>query len=153
MREKESPSRDRENNQRSSRSASSRDQSRGSIPGVRKTGWENSDNERGEWQELRRINAAKAFLKRQEERELENQNEEIPANKILITKSPGRPRTSDNLRKENKVLLSLNDEDYEELKRLQKILGKKTLTSTVEYFLQLGITKMREDFLSASEKK
>ena len=41
--------------------------------------------------------------------------------------------------------------EYEELKRLQFIMNKPTLTATIQFFMNEGIEKVRDDFMSIRE--
>lgn len=55
-------------------------------------------------------------------------------------------------KKSKKVLLSMTERDYERLQHFQKLLNKNTLTSTIEYFIEQGIEKTRDDFDRVREK-
>lgn len=58
----------------------------------------------------------------------------------------GAPKKDDSEKKTKKVLLSMTEKDYERLQRFQGLLNKNTLTSTIEYFIEQGIEKTRDDF-------
>ncbi len=54
------------------------------------------------------------------------------------------PKAEDQL-KSKKIQFSMTEKRYEEMKRLQKLLGKNTLTSTLEHFIDLGIERAYEE--------
>lgn len=59
----------------------------------------------------------------------------------------GRPKIEDKEQiREKKVMMSFTQSEYNELKRMQKLLNKSTLTSTISYFLDRGRVAVREDF-------
>jgi hypothetical protein len=64
----------------------------------------------------------------------------------------GRPKLEKEEQRTKKVLLSYTEKEYEELKRMQAILGKATLTATIQHFVDRGIEKTKEDFMSAFER-
>ena len=64
----------------------------------------------------------------------------------------GRPKLDKEEQRTKKVLLSYTEKEYEELKRMQGILGKNTLTATIQHFVDRGIEKTKEDFMSAFER-
>lgn len=64
----------------------------------------------------------------------------------------GRPKLEKDELKTKKVLLSYTEKEYEELKRMQMVLGKATLTATIQHFVDRGIEKTKEDFMSAFER-
>jgi hypothetical protein len=64
----------------------------------------------------------------------------------------GRPKLEKEEQRTKKVLLSYTEKEYEELKRMQTILGKNTLTATIQHFVDRGIEKTKEDFMSAFER-
>lgn len=55
-------------------------------------------------------------------------------------------------KKSKKIIFSMTEKRYEELSRMQKFLGKKTLTSTIDYFIDQGLEKVREDFENIRER-
>lgn len=63
----------------------------------------------------------------------------------------GRPKATKEEKREKKVMLSFTEKEYEELKRLQFIMNKATLTATIMFFLNEGIEKVREEFISIRE--
>lgn len=63
----------------------------------------------------------------------------------------GRPKATNEEKREKKVMLSFTEKEYEELKRLQFILNKPTLTATIQFFMHEGIEKVRDDFMSIRE--
>jgi hypothetical protein len=62
----------------------------------------------------------------------------------------GRPKLDE--KKEKKVLLSFTQSDYEQLKKLQIMLGKSTLTATILYFMHEGMQKVQNEFENVWEK-
>jgi len=64
----------------------------------------------------------------------------------------GRPKLEKEEQRTKKVLLSYTEKEYEELKKMQSILGKNTLTATIQHFVDRGIEKTKEDFMSAFER-
>ncbi len=63
----------------------------------------------------------------------------------------GRPKASEKEKRDKKVMLSFTDKEYEELKRLQFIMNKPTLTATIQFFMNEGIEKVRDEFMSIRE--
>jgi len=62
-------------------------------------------------------------------------------------RSVGRPSIDDpSQKRDKKVTLSLTQDEYDELKRMQKLLNKSTLSSTILYFMDRGREAVREDF-------
>ena len=62
-------------------------------------------------------------------------------------RSVGRPKEVDLSKKRDKKLnLSLTQEEYNYLVKMQKALNKPTLTSTILYFMERGQEAVREDF-------
>ena len=57
----------------------------------------------------------------------------------------GRPVKEDSEKKTKKVLMSFTEKEYEKILHYQKMFGKKTLTSTLEYLIERGEEKVRED--------
>ena len=59
----------------------------------------------------------------------------------------GRPPVEDKEQiKDKKVMMSFTQSEYDELKRMQKLLNKSTLTATINYFIDRGREAVREDF-------
>lgn len=59
----------------------------------------------------------------------------------------GRPKIEDKEQiKEKKVMMSFTQNEYDELKRMQKLLNKSTLTATISYFMERGREAVKEDF-------
>ncbi len=59
----------------------------------------------------------------------------------------GRPKIEDKEQiRDKKVMMSFTQAEYDELKRMQKLLNKSTLTSTISYFIERGREAVREDF-------
>ena len=65
-----------------------------------------------------------------------------------FNKKNGRPTKEETEKKTKKVLLSMTEQQYEKMQRYQKMFGKKTLTSTIEYLIEQGEDKVLEDFES-----
>lgn len=62
-------------------------------------------------------------------------------------RSVGRPKIEDkDLVRDKKVMLSFTQAEYDELKRMQKLLNRSTLTATISYFIERGREAVREDF-------
>ena len=62
-------------------------------------------------------------------------------------RSVGRPKQEDLSKKRDKKLnLSLTQDEYDYLVKMQKALNKPTLTSTILYFMERGQEAVREDF-------
>lgn len=59
----------------------------------------------------------------------------------------GRPKVTEENRKNNKVMMSFTDVDYEEIQRYKKILNKATITSTLEEFIKIGMEVKRREIL------
>ena len=64
----------------------------------------------------------------------------------------GRPKKEETEKKTKKILLSMTEKQYQKMQRYQILFGKKTLTSTLEYLLEQGEEKVREDFESLRER-
>ncbi len=64
----------------------------------------------------------------------------------------GRPKKEETEKKTKKILLSMTEKQYQKMQRYQKLFGKKTLTSTLEYLLEQGEEKVREEFESFRER-
>lgn len=64
-------------------------------------------------------------------------------------RSVGRPKQDDLSKKRDKKLtLSLTQDEYEYLVKMQKALNRPTITSTILYFMERGQEAVREDFRS-----
>ena len=62
-------------------------------------------------------------------------------------RSVGRPSIDDpSQKREKKVMLSLTQDEYEYLTKMQKALNRPTMTSTILYFMERGQEAVREDF-------
>lgn len=62
-------------------------------------------------------------------------------------RSVGRPKQEDLSKKRDKKLtLSLTQSEYDYLVKMQKVLNRPTLTSTILYFMERGQEAVREDF-------
>ncbi|PHR71309.1 MAG: hypothetical protein COA66_09915 [Arcobacter sp.] len=65
------------------------------------------------------------------------------------TRSAGRPVQEDkSLIKDKKVMMSFTQDEYDELKRLQKLLNQPTLTATLYDFLERGKKSLQSEFSS-----
>lgn len=63
-------------------------------------------------------------------------------------RSYGRPAQEDKSKlREKKVMLSFTQEEYDELKRMQELLNKSTLTSTINFFIARGREALAEEFM------
>lgn len=72
-----------------------------------------------------------------DDRELENRK----------NRNVGRPKIEDKDQiRDKKVMMSFTQSEYDELKRMQKLLNKSTLTATISYFMERGREAVREDF-------
>lgn len=59
----------------------------------------------------------------------------------------GRPKIEDKEQiRDKKVMMSFTQSEYDEFKRMQKLLNKSTLTSTLHFFIDRGVEAVREDF-------
>ena len=62
-------------------------------------------------------------------------------------RSVGRPTQSDKSKiRDKKVMLSFTQDEHDDLQRMQKLLNKSTLTSTILYFIDRGREAVKEDF-------
>lgn len=67
----------------------------------------------------------------------------------MSEKKAGRPPLRDeNDRRTKKVMLAFTKSEYEELKKMQIILNRPTLTSTIQFFIDKGMENVREVFES-----
>jgi hypothetical protein len=62
----------------------------------------------------------------------------------------GRPKVDE--KKEKKVLLSFTQKEYDQLKKLQIMLGKNTLTATILFFMNEGMQKVQAEFENVWER-
>ena len=59
----------------------------------------------------------------------------------------GRPPLKDKSQeKSRKVLMSFTEAKYDELKRLQLLINRQTLTSTINFFMDEGIKTYKAEF-------
>jgi hypothetical protein len=59
----------------------------------------------------------------------------------------GRPPIEDKDQiRDKKVMLSFTQSEYDELKRMQKLLNRSTLTTTIQYFIDRGREAVEKDF-------
>lgn len=59
----------------------------------------------------------------------------------------GRPKTLDKSQiRDKKVMLSFTQEEYNDLVKMQKLLNRSTLTSTISYFIDRGREAVEKDF-------
>ena len=62
-------------------------------------------------------------------------------------RSVGRPSLEDSSKKrDKKVMLSLTQDEYDYLQKMQKTLNRPTMTSTILYFMERGQEAVKEDF-------
>ena len=64
----------------------------------------------------------------------------------------GRPKKEETEKKTKKVLLSMTEQQYQKMQRYQKMFGKNTLTSTLEFLITQGEERVSEEFESFREK-
>ena len=57
----------------------------------------------------------------------------------------GRPAKKDTDKKTRKVLMSFTEKEYEKMLKYRDMFNKKTLTSTLEYLIERGEEKIRDD--------
>ncbi len=68
-------------------------------------------------------------------------------NKATGTTKSGRPPLKDKSQEQSKkVLMSFTEAKYEELKRLQTLVNRQTLTSTINFFMDEGIRSYKAEF-------
>lgn len=59
----------------------------------------------------------------------------------------GRPKVEDKSKiRDKKVMLSFTQDEYDELVKMQKLLNRSTLTSTINYFIDRGREAVEKDF-------
>ncbi|MCK5678300.1 MAG: hypothetical protein KAH72_07495 [Flavobacteriaceae bacterium] len=59
----------------------------------------------------------------------------------------GRPTLEDKSKKrDKKVMLSLTQDEYDYLQKMQKVLNRSTLTATILYYIERGQEAVKEDF-------
>ena len=69
------------------------------------------------------------------------------SNEDRKNRSVGRPTIEDKSKKrDKKVMLSLTQDEYDYLQKMQKVLNRPTLTSTILYYIERGQEAVREDF-------
>ena len=67
--------------------------------------------------------------------------------KATAGRKSGRPPLKDKSQeKSKKVLMSFTEAKYEELKKLQKLTNRSTLTSTINFFMDEGIKAYKAEF-------
>jgi len=64
----------------------------------------------------------------------------------------GAPKKEESKKRTKKVMLSMTESRYNKLRKYQELLNKNTLTSTIDYFIDKGISKTREDFEQVQER-
>ena len=57
----------------------------------------------------------------------------------------GRPAKKEDEKKTRKVLMSFTEKEYEKILKYKDMFNKKTLTSTLEYLIERGEEKIRDD--------
>jgi hypothetical protein len=63
-------------------------------------------------------------------------------------KKAGRPPLKDESKKrDQKVMLTFTKDEYEELKRMQVLLNRSTLTSTVQLFINRGMESLKNEIV------
>lgn len=69
------------------------------------------------------------------------------SNEDRKNRSVGRPKQDDlSKKRDKKITLSLTQDEYEYLVKMQKALNRPTLTSTILYYMERGQKAVREDF-------
>ena len=69
------------------------------------------------------------------------------SNEDRQNRNVGRPKIEDKSQiKDKKVMLSFTQEEYDDLVRMQKLLNRSTLTSTINYFVDRGREAVEKDF-------
>ncbi len=64
----------------------------------------------------------------------------------MSDKKAGRPPLRDEKeRRSKKVMLAFTEAEYKSLKKMQTILNRPTLTSTIQYFIDRGMAQLKED--------
>jgi len=62
-------------------------------------------------------------------------------------RSVGRPPIEDKDQiRDKKVMMSFTQSEYDELKKMQKLLNRSTLTATIQYFIDRGREAVERDF-------
>ena len=64
----------------------------------------------------------------------------------------GAPQKQEEDKKTKKVLLSMTQKQYDKMQRFQKLFNKNTLTSTIEYLITQGESKVLEELESFKER-
>lgn len=68
-------------------------------------------------------------------------------NKNRQYRSVGRPIQNDKSQiREKKVMMSFTQREYDDLKKMQTLLNKSTLTATISYFIERGREAVQRDF-------
>lgn len=71
-------------------------------------------------------------------------NDELERRK---NRTVGRPKIDDKSKiRDKKVMLSFTQEEYDDLVKMQKLLNRSTLTSTINYFIDRGREAVEKDF-------
>lgn len=66
----------------------------------------------------------------------------------MSTKKAGRPPLKDESEKrEKKVMLTFTQKEYDELKKMQVLLNKATLTATLLLFIDRGMRSLKEELV------
>lgn len=66
----------------------------------------------------------------------------------MSEKKAGRPPLKDESeRRDKKVMLTFTSEEYDELKRMQVLLNRSTLTSTIQFFISRGMEDLKQEFV------
>lgn len=71
----------------------------------------------------------------------------------MSEKKAGRPPLRDESQKrDKKVMLTFTKSEYDELKKMQSLLNRPTLTSTIQLFIQKGMKSLTEELLQARSR-
>ena len=68
------------------------------------------------------------------------------SNEDRKNRSVGRPKLDSEQKRDKKVMLSLTQDEYDYLVKMQNTLNRPTLTATILYFMERGQEAVREDF-------
>jgi len=61
-------------------------------------------------------------------------------------RSVGRPKLNDEQKREKRITVALTQDEYDYLVKMQKMLNRPTLSSTILFFMERGQEAVRDDF-------
>ncbi len=61
-------------------------------------------------------------------------------------RSVGRPKLDDEQKREKRITVALTQDEYDYLVKMQKMLNRPTLSSTILFFMERGQEAVRDDF-------